>query len=38
MGHSFGGAITEIVLDRGRGSAGIRIDATAVRGVTKLLD
>ncbi len=36
MGHSFGGAITEVLLDRGRGDAGVAIDAAAVRGVTKL--
>ena len=27
MGHSFGGAITEILLDRGLGAAGVAIDA-----------
>jgi len=36
IGHSFGGAITEILLDRGLGAAGVGIDAAAVRGVTKL--
>ncbi|MFL5861537.1 MAG: alpha/beta hydrolase, partial [Solirubrobacteraceae bacterium] len=36
MGHSFGGAFTEILLDRGLGAAGVGIDAAAVRGVTKL--
>ena len=36
MGHSFGGAFTEILLDRGLGSAGVAIDAAAVRGITKL--
>ena len=36
MGHSFGGAITEVLLDRGRGDAGVGIDAAAVRGITKL--
>ena len=36
MGHSFGGAITEVLLDRGLGDAGVAIDAAAVRGVTKL--
>jgi pimeloyl-ACP methyl ester carboxylesterase len=36
IGHSFGGAFTEILLDRGLGSAGVAIDAAAVRGVTKL--
>ncbi len=32
MGHSFGGAITEILLDHGLGAAGVGIDAAAVRG------
>ena len=36
IGHSFGGAFTEILLDRGLGSAGVAIDAAAVRGVTRL--
>jgi alpha-beta hydrolase superfamily lysophospholipase len=36
MGHSFGGAFTEILLDRGLGSAGVAIDAAAVKGITKL--
>ena len=36
MGHSFGGAVTEILLDRGLGAAGVGIDAASVRGVTKL--
>jgi pimeloyl-ACP methyl ester carboxylesterase len=36
MGHSFGGAFTEILLDRGLGAAGVAIDAAGVRGVTKL--
>jgi len=36
MGHSFGGAITEILLDHGLGAAGVGIDAAAVRGVTRL--
>ena len=36
MGHSFGDAFTEILLDRGLGSAGVAIDAAAVRGITKL--
>lgn len=36
MGHSFGGAFAEILLDRGLGAAGVAIDAAAVRGVTKL--
>ncbi|HTR75550.1 MAG TPA: alpha/beta hydrolase [Solirubrobacterales bacterium] len=36
MGHSFGGAITEVLLDHGHGDAGVAIDAASVRGVTKL--
>ena len=36
MGHSFGGAFTEVLLDRGLGAAGVGIDAAAVRGITKL--
>jgi len=36
MGHSFGGAFTEILLDRGLGASGVAIDAAAVRGILKL--
>jgi pimeloyl-ACP methyl ester carboxylesterase len=36
IGHSFGGAFTQILLDRGLGSAGVGIDAAAVKGITKL--
>jgi pimeloyl-ACP methyl ester carboxylesterase len=36
MGHSFGGAFTEILLDRGLGVAGVAIDGAGVRGITKL--
>jgi len=36
MGHSFGGAFTEIMLDRGLGAAGVAIDAAAIKGVLKL--
>jgi pimeloyl-ACP methyl ester carboxylesterase len=36
IGHSFGGAFTEILLDRGLGAVGVAIDAAAVRGITKL--
>jgi pimeloyl-ACP methyl ester carboxylesterase len=36
MGHSFGGAFTEVLLDRGLGAAGVAIDAAGVRGITKL--
>src|SRR3984893_16569681 len=35
VGHSFGGAFTEILLDRGLGAAGVAIDAAAVRGLLK---
>jgi pimeloyl-ACP methyl ester carboxylesterase len=31
MGHALGGAIAEILLDRGLGAAGVAIDAVAVR-------
>jgi pimeloyl-ACP methyl ester carboxylesterase len=36
MGHSFGGAFTEVLLDRGLGAAGVGIDAAAVKGIKKL--
>lgn len=36
IGHSFGGAFTEILLDRGLGAAGIAIDAAGVRGILNL--
>jgi pimeloyl-ACP methyl ester carboxylesterase len=36
MGHSFGGAFTEILLDRGLGAVGVAIDAAGVRGILKL--
>jgi len=36
IGHSFGGAFTEILLDRGLGAAGVAIDAAAVKGITRL--
>jgi len=36
MGHSFGGAFTEVLLDRGLGAAGVAIDAAAVRGIKTL--
>ena len=36
MGHSFGGAFTEVLLDRGLGAAGVAIDAAAVKGIAKL--
>lgn len=31
MGHSFGGAFTQILLDRGLGAAGVAIDSAAVK-------
>ncbi|SDN97659.1 alpha/beta hydrolase [Actinacidiphila guanduensis] len=36
MGHSFGGTIVQILLDRGLGSAGVAIDSAAVKGVLPL--
>ncbi len=36
IGHSFGGAFTEILLDRGLGAAGVAIDAAAVKGILTL--
>jgi alpha-beta hydrolase superfamily lysophospholipase len=36
MGHSFGGAFTEVLLDRGLGAAGVSIDGGAVKGIAKL--
>ena len=36
MGHSFGGAFTEVLLDRGWGAAGVAIDAAAVKGILAL--
>jgi pimeloyl-ACP methyl ester carboxylesterase len=36
MGHSFGGAFTEVLLDRGLGAAGVAIEAAAVRGILQL--
>ena len=36
MGHSFGGAFTQILLDRGLGVAGVAIDSAPVKGVLKL--
>lgn len=33
MGHSFGGLITQILLDRGLGAAGVAIASAAVKGV-----
>jgi pimeloyl-ACP methyl ester carboxylesterase len=36
MGHSFGGGFVQLLLDRGLGSAGVAIDAAALRGVRDL--
>ncbi len=36
MGHSFGGAFVQALLDRGLGAAGVGIDAAPVRGVLDL--
>jgi alpha-beta hydrolase superfamily lysophospholipase len=36
MGHSFGGAFTQLLLDRGLGAAGVAIDAATTKGVLKL--
>ena len=33
MGHSFGGALVQIMLDRGLGAAGVAIDSVPVKGV-----
>jgi alpha-beta hydrolase superfamily lysophospholipase len=36
MGHSFGGLVTQILLDRGLGAAGVAIASAAVKGVLVL--
>jgi pimeloyl-ACP methyl ester carboxylesterase len=36
IGHSFGGAVTQILLDRGLGAAGVVIDSFGVKGVYAL--
>jgi alpha-beta hydrolase superfamily lysophospholipase len=36
IGHSFGGLIVQILLDRGLGAAGVSIDPAPVKGVLKL--
>src|SRR6059058_43111 len=36
MGHSFGGAFTQLLLDRGLGAAGVAIDSAAVKGILTL--
>jgi pimeloyl-ACP methyl ester carboxylesterase len=36
MGHSFGGAFVQILLDRGLGVAGVAIDSVQVKGILRL--
>ena len=36
MGHSFGGAFTEVLIDRGLGAVGVAIDPAPVKGVLSL--
>jgi pimeloyl-ACP methyl ester carboxylesterase len=36
IGHSFGGLVTELLLDRGRGAAGVALSPAPVRGVLRL--
>jgi pimeloyl-ACP methyl ester carboxylesterase len=36
MGHSFGGLITQLLLDRGLGAAGVAVDSAAAQGVLTL--
>ena len=36
IGHSFGGLITQILLDRGHGTAGVAIDSAPIKGVQVL--
>jgi Lysophospholipase len=36
IGHSFGGLIVEVLLDRGLGAAGVAIDPAPVKGILKL--
>jgi len=36
MGHSFGGLVTELLLDRGLGAAGVAISPAQVKGVLRL--
>lgn len=36
MGHSFGGAFTQLLLDRGLGAAGVAVDSAPTKGVLKL--
>lgn len=36
MGHSFGGLITQLLLDRGLGAAGVAIDSAPIKGILGL--
>jgi pimeloyl-ACP methyl ester carboxylesterase len=36
MGHSFGGALVQILLDRGLGAAGVAIDSAPIKGILKV--
>jgi pimeloyl-ACP methyl ester carboxylesterase len=36
MGHSFGGAFTQVLLDRGLGAAGVAVDPAPVKGILTL--
>jgi pimeloyl-ACP methyl ester carboxylesterase len=36
MGHSFGGAVAQILLDHGLGAAGVAIDSGPVKGIVRL--
>jgi pimeloyl-ACP methyl ester carboxylesterase len=36
IGHSFGGAVTQILLDRGLGSAGVAMDSAPLKGMYRL--
>jgi alpha-beta hydrolase superfamily lysophospholipase len=36
MGHSFGGAFVQVLIDRGLGAAGVAIDSAPVKGVLRL--
>ena len=36
IGHSFGGAFVQLLLDRGLGAAGVAVDSATVRGVLSL--
>jgi pimeloyl-ACP methyl ester carboxylesterase len=36
IGHSFGGLVTQILLDEGRGVAGVAIDSAPIKGVYRL--